>query len=277
MIKGIFNRSMLIGLILIGAVVFLALAAPWLAPQDPQKTNFDQRLLSPSSEYPFGTDHLGRCILSRVLFAARISLFIGASVIAISFIAGTLIGSVSAYAGGIVDETVMRFVDGFLAFPSMFIALAIAGIFGGNMTGLIIALSIVEWTAYARVSRGSVLTVKNVDYIAVSRMMGGRAPYILRHHILPNITSPLLVISTLGMGNVILAAAGLSFLGLGVSSAPEWGMMVNEGRLFLQSAPHVMFFPGIFIVITVLGFNFLGDGLRDIFDPRDTKQRWRLF
>jgi peptide/nickel transport system permease protein len=248
-----------------------------LAPQDPQKTNFDQRLLSPSSEYPFGTDHLGRCILSRVLFAARISLFIGGSVIGISFIAGTLIGSISAYAGGIVDETVMRFVDGFLAFPSMFIALAIAGIFGGNMTGLIIALSIVEWTAYARVSRGSVLAVKNMDYIAVSRMMGGRAPYILRHHILPNITSPLLVISTLGMGNVILAAAGLSFLGLGVSSAPEWGMMVNEGRLFLQSAPHVMFFPGIFIVITVLGFNFLGDGLRDIFDPRDTKQRWRLF
>ncbi|AEH60090.1 binding-protein-dependent transport systems inner membrane component [Methanosalsum zhilinae DSM 4017] len=275
------NRSMVIGMVLAGVMVMVALFAPWLAPNDPQESNLDERLVAPeyslSSQYPFGTDHLGRCILSRALFATRISLLIGISVISLSLVTGTVIGAVSGYSGGVVDEIIMRVVDAFLSFPGMFVALAVAGIFGGSIVGLVVALTLVEWTVFARISRGSVISVKNMDYVLASKAMGAGSGHILKYHILPNITSPLLVIATLGMGYVILAAASLSFLGLGVSSYPELGMMVSDGRFFLQSAPHVMFFPGMFIVSIVLGFNFIGDGLRDIFDPRDTKQRWRVF
>ncbi|MCS3923398.1 ABC transporter permease [Methanosalsum natronophilum] len=275
------NRSMSIGLLLAGVMVLVALFAPWLAPNDPYQANLDERLVSPTltatSEYPLGTDHLGRCILSRALFATRISLIIGISVISLSLFTGTVIGAVSGYVGGVVDEVIMRVVDAFLSFPGMFVALAVAGIFGGSIIGLVVALALVEWTVFARISRGSVISVKNMDFVLASRSMGAGNLHILRYHILPNITSPLLVIATLGMGYVILAAASLSFLGLGISSYPELGMMVNDGRYFLQSAPHVMFVPGMFIVSIVLGFNFIGDGLRDIFDPKDTKQRWRVF
>ncbi|WP_245527525.1 ABC transporter permease [Methanosalsum zhilinae] len=281
MMKIIVNRSMIIGIILTGAMVLLAVFAPWLAPHDPNKANLDERLLSPvltlSTEYPFGTDHHGRCIFSRTLFATRLSLIIGISVIAVSLVAGTIMGSIAGYTGGIIDEMIMRVVDAFLSFPGLFVALAVAGIFGESIVGLVIALSIVEWTLYARISRGSVISVKHMEYVSASRLMGAGPSHIFRHHILPHITSPLLVISTLGMGYAILAAASLSFLGFGVSSYPELGMMVSDGRHFLQAAPHIMFFPGMFIVIIVLGFNFLGDGLRDIFDPRDSKERWRLF
>ncbi len=275
------NRSMVIGMVLAGIMILVALFAPWLAPNDPHEANLDERLVSPayslSSEYPFGTDHLGRCILSRALFATRISLLIGISVISLSLVTGTVIGAISGYAGGVVDEVIMRVVDAFLSFPGMFVALAVAGIFGGSIVGLVVALTLVEWTVFARISRGSVISVRNMDYVLASRAMGAGNGHILKYHVLPNITSPLLVIATLGMGYVILAAASLSFLGLGVSSHPELGMMVSDGRFFLQSAPHIMFFPGMFIVSIVLGFNFIGDGLRDIFDPKDTKQRWRVF
>ncbi|WP_440954301.1 nickel transporter permease [Methanosarcina sp. Mfa9] len=263
------NRSILLGAFILAFLVFIVLFAGILAPHDPEKVDLDQRLKPPCSEYPFGTDHLGRCVFSRVLFGTRVSLFIGVVVVFSSLLVGIGVGTVSGYCGGLIDEFLMRLVDGFLAFPSMFLALAIAGLFGGGLGNLIIALVLVEWTAYARVVRGSVLSTKNREFVLAAKGLGESDLHVAFLHILPNVISPVIVMATLGIGYVILAAAGLSFLGLGVqASIPEWGSMLNEGRFFIQTAPHLMIFPGCAIMITVLGFNFLGDGLRDTLDPR---------
>lgn len=266
--KIIKNRSMFIGIIILSSLLFIAVFSGFLAPHEPDKTNLDKRLQPASSEYPLGTDHMGRCILSRILFGTRVTLFIGLSVVLSSLTVGLVIGTLSGYYGGILDEIMMRIVDGFLAFPSMFLALAIAGIFGGGISSLIFALILVEWTSYARVARGSVLSIKKMEFIEAAKGLGGNDAYVIVKHVIPNILSPLIVIATLGMGYVILASAGLSFLGLGVQSYPAWGLMINEGREFVQRAPYLMIFPGIAIMITVMGFNFLGDGIRDKLDPR---------
>lgn len=266
--KIIKNRSMFIGIIILSSLLFIAVFSGFLAPHEPDKTNLDKRLQPASSEYPLGTDHMGRCILSRILFGTRVTLFIGLSVVLSSLTVGLVIGTLSGYYGGILDEIMMRIVDGFLAFPSMFLALAIAGIFGGGISSLIFALILVEWTSYARVARGSVLSINKMEFIEAAKGLGGNDAYVIVKHVIPNILSPLIVIATLGMGYVILASAGLSFLGLGVQSYPAWGLMINEGREFIQRAPYLMIFPGIAIMITVMGFNFLGDGIRDKLDPR---------
>lgn len=265
---GIKNRSLLAGLIILGFLGFIALFAAWLAPHDPEAINLDLRLTPPNSEYPFGTDHLGRCVLSRVMFASRISLLIGFSVVMLSLFVGTAVGTTAGYFGGFADEVLMRLVDGFLAFPSMFLALAIVGLFGGSLTNLVLALVLVEWTGYARVVRASALTVKNREFVTVAKGFGGSDLYVIIHHVLPHASSPLLVMGTLGIGYVILASAGLSFLGFGVQTLPEWGAMLNDGRYFFRTAPYLMIFPGLSIMLTVLGFNFLGDGLRDCLDPK---------
>ena len=265
---GIKNRSLLAGIIILVFLSFIALFAAWLAPHDPEAINLDLRLTPPNSEYPFGTDHLGRCVLSRVLFASRVSLLIGFSVVMLSLFVGTAVGTTAGYLGGFVDEVLMRLVDGFLAFPSMFLALAVVGLFGGSLTNLVLALVLVEWTGYARVVRASVLTVKNREFVTAVKGFGGSDLYVITRHVLPHASSPLLVMSTLGIGYAILASAGLSFLGFGVQTLPEWGAMLNDGRYFLRTAPYLMIFPGISIMLTVLGFNFLGDGLRDVLDPK---------
>lgn len=262
------NRSLLPGTLILVFLIFSAVFAPWLAPHNPEKVNLDQRLLSPSSTYPFGTDHMGRCVFSRVLFGGRVSLFIGFSVVVFSLIVGGFVGTLSGYCGGLVDEVLMRLVDGFLAFPSMFLALAVAGIFGGGLANLVTALVLVEWTGYARVVRGSVLSVKEREYVLAAKGLGKSDLEVLLRHVLPNTLAPLLVMATLGIGNVILTAASLSFLGLGVQGLPEWGSMLSDGRFFMQKAPFLMVFPGLSIMLTVLGFNFLGDGLRDVLDPK---------
>ena len=267
------NRNILIGMSIVMCLVFIAVFAPLVAPHDPTEANLEARLEPPSKEYLFGTDHLGRCILSRVIYGTRVSLLVGVTVISASLLIGLVLGTASGYFGGLVDEVIMRLVDGFLAIPSMFLALALAGALGPGLTNMMIALIAVEWTSYARVVRGSILSIKDQEFVVASRGLGAGDVYILARHILPNIISPVIVIATLGIGYAILAAAGLSFLGFGVQPpTPEWGSMLDSGRLFLRKAPHIMVFPGLAIMITVLAFNFLGDGLRDEMDPRFRKE-----
>ncbi len=263
------NPGILFGTAVIVFLIFVAVFAGFIAPHDPTETHLKDRLSSPSSEYPLGTDHLGRCILSRIIYGTRISLSVGVLVIGASLLLGLLLGTIAGYYGGIIDDLIMRIVDGFLAFPSMFLALAIAGALGPSLTNLMIALIVVEWTSYARVVRGSILSIKDQMFVEAARGLGAGDIYLLTRHVLPNTLSPLIVMATLGVGYIILTAAGLSFLKLGVQPpTPEWGAMLNDGRLFMRSAPHIMIFPGLAIMITVLAFNFLGDGLRDVMDPR---------
>jgi len=267
------NRNILVGLSIISLLIFIAVFAPQIAPHNPTEVNSKIRLQPPSKEYPFGTDHMGRCILSRIIYGARVSLLVGVAVISGSLLIGIVFGTVSGYFGGLADDLIMRLVDGFLAIPSMFLALALAGALGPGLFNLMIALIAVEWTSYARVVRGSILSVKEQEFVEAARGLGASDFYILVHHVLPNIISPVIVIATLGIGYAILAAAGLSFLGFGVQPpTPEWGSMLDDGRLFMRKAPYIMVFPGLAIMITVLAFNFLGDGLRDELDPRSRKE-----
>lgn len=252
--------------------IIMALFAGYIAPHDPEETNLGNRLQEPSREYPFGTDHLGRCILSRVIFGARISLSVGLLVVSSSLLFGTAVGTVSGYCGGLPDEVIMRIVDTFLAFPGLLLALGISGLFGAGFTNMVIALIVVEWTGYARLARSSVIEVKEHDYVTASRGLGAKDSHIIIQHIIPNIISPLIVMATVGMGYAILASAGLSFLGFGVQSpTPEWGSMLSDGRDFIRTAPYIMIFPGLAIMTAVLAFNYLGDSLRDMMDPRKSR------
>nr|WP_305794545.1 nickel transporter permease [Halomarina rubra] len=217
-----------------------------------------------------GTDQLGRDVLSRLLYGARISLQISLAVVAITLAIGTAVGLIAGYAGGWVDEALMRFVDILLAFPGILLALVIAGILGPNLTNIMIALAVVGWTQYARIIRGSVLSVKQEEFVKAAQLMGVPRRRIVLRHILPNVVTPVIVLATMDMAYVILGTAGLSFLGLGAQPpTPEWGTMLSQGRNFVDTAWWVVNFPGLAIMITVLGFNLLGDGLRDVLDPRD--------
>jgi len=263
------NKLAITGLIIIIFLVSIAVFAPILAPHDPNEQRLEQALFTPRIEYPFGTDDFGRCILSRVIFGARVSLEIGLIVTVISAITGVILGLQAGFYGGITDEIIMRIVDIFLAFPGLILALVIAGLLGPGMNNVIIALSLVGWMGYARVVRGVVLAEKEKEFIESARSLGANNAYIMYRHLLPNILTPVIVMASIGIGHAILAAAGLSFLGLGEQPpTPVWGSMLNNGKAYLQSAPHLTIFPGLAIMITVLAFNFFGDGLRDLLDPK---------
>ena len=263
------NKLALFGMIIIFVLVFIAIFAPFIAPHDPVDQELKKRLSPPSSEYPLGTDHLGRCILSRLLYGARISLPIAVMVVGITFAIGVTTGAISGYLGGIADEIIMRIVDVFLTFPGLILALGIIAALGPGLFNAMIALVIVGWAGYTRIVRGSVLAVKEKEFVEGARGLGASDSYILVRHILPNVIAPVIPMAMLGMGYVILAVAGLSFLGLGAQPpTPEWGAMLNDGRVFMRSAPQLMIFPGLAIMITVLAFNFIGDGLRAVLDPR---------
>jgi len=263
------NKLALFGVIIIFLLIFIAIFAPFIAPHDPVDQELKKRLSSPSSEYPLGTDHLGRCILSRLIYGARISLPIAMAVIGITFAIGVTIGAISGYLGGVTDEIIMRIVDVLLTFPGLILALAIIAALGPGIFNAGIALVVVGWAGYTRIVRGSVLSVKEKEFVEGVRALGASDFYILVRHILPNVIAPVIPLAMLGIGYVILAVAGLSFLGLGAQPPmPEWGAMLNDGRAFMRSAPHLMIFPGLAIMVTVLAFNLLGDGLRDALDPR---------
>ncbi|MCL0046986.1 ABC transporter permease, partial [Thermodesulfovibrionales bacterium] len=236
---------------------------------DPIEQNLEHRLLSPNTEYLLGTDNLGRCILSRLIHGTSVSLQIGIMVVGIAAFVGVTLGLVAGYRGGLIDELIMRIVDILLAFPGIILALVIAGILGPSLFNVMLALAVVGWTSYARVVRGAVLSVKEKEFVEAAQALGAGEARIMFRHILPNVMAPVIVMATLGMAHVILAAAALGFLGLGAQPpTPEWGSMLNDGRAFMRTAPHLTIFPGLAIMVTVLAFNFLGDGLRDALDPR---------
>ncbi len=263
------SRSATIGTIIITLLILAAIFAPILAPYDPIETNVEDRLMKPCIEHPLGTDQLGRDVYSRLLYGARISLTIGIVVVSISALIGIILGIYSGFYGGLIDSTIMRLVDSFLTFPSVFLAIVIAGVLQPGITSVIIALIVVGWTKYARVGRGSVLSIKEKEFVESAISLGVNDRYIMFRHIFPNIISPIIIVATLGMADAILSSASLSFLGFGPQPpAPEWGAMLNAGRPFMQTHPYLMIFPGLAIMILVLGFNLLGDGLRDILDPK---------
>lgn len=263
------SRSATLGAVVIIILICIAIFAPQLSPNSPIKANLQDRLIHPCIEYPFGTDEYGRCVLSRILYGARISLGIGFIVVIISGMVGIILGVVSGYYGGLIDTVIMRLVDATLAFPSIFLALVIANILGRGLVSVMIALTIIEWTKYARVSRGSVLSIKEKEFVESARSLGAYDHYIMLHHIFPNIIAPIIVVGTLGIAFVILSVGTLGFLGFGPQPpTPEWGAMLNAGRSYMRTAPYLMIFPGLAIMITVLAFNLFGDGLRDILDPK---------
>lgn len=268
------DRLALAGLVIILLVVTAGIMAPYLAPNDPEKVVLSQKLASPSVEYPLGTDHLGRCILSRLIYGTRVSLSTAAIALATIMLISIPLGTVSGYLGGRLDNLVMRVVDVLLAFPGLVLALVIAGMLGPGLLNVMIAVAAVWWVGYARVIRGVVLSVKEKEFVLAARSSGTSHLGIIVRHILPNVLSPVIVLATLDMGSLILAISGLSFLGLGAQPpTPEWGAMLNDGRPYMQVEPRLMIYPGLAIMTVVLAFNLLGDGLRDALDPKGTTRR----
>jgi peptide/nickel transport system permease protein len=266
------NRLTIVGLIIVAILVIVAILAPWIATHDVGATNLSLRYLPPSSQYFFGTDSTGRDIFSRVVFGARISLKVGLVVVAVSAIVGTLLGALAGYYGGWIDRIISGYVfNVFLAFPGLLLAIAMVAFLGAGLNKLIFALCIIGWVGYARLIRGQVLKVREYDFVQAARALGASDARILLIHILPNAIQPLIVQASLGMAGAVLSEAALSFLGLGVPPpAPSWGVMIEEARDLstLQAAPHALIFPGLAIALTVLAFNFIGDGLREYLDPR---------
>ncbi len=259
-----------IGLVLITFTVLIGILAPVVDPYDPTiDSNLTLSRKAPSLEHPFGTDRLGRDVLRRVIHGTRISLLIGFVVVITSSVIGATLGLLAGYFGKLSDTLIMRLMDILLAFPAILLAIAIVAVRGPGIFNTIIAVAVVGIPGYARVVRSMVLSLRERDYVSAARMVGVRDSRIMFLHILPNSLSPLIVQMTLGVGGAILFAAALGFLGLGVQPpVPEWGAMISDSIPFLRQAPHMVFFPGMAIMLTVLGFNLLGDGLRDALDPQ---------
>src|SRR6476620_3237176 len=270
------NRLTIVGLVIVAVLVIVAIFAPWIATHDVGATNPSLRFLPPSAQYFFVTDSTGRDIFSRVVFGARISLEVGIVVVSVSTFVGTILGGLGVYYSGWLDRIVSGYVfNVFLAFPGLLLAIAMVAFLGAGLNKLIFALCIIGWVGYARLIRGQVLKVREYDFVQAARALGASDTRILMIHILPNAIQPLIVQASLGMAGAVLSEAALSFLGLGVPPpAPSWGVMIEEARDLstLQAAPHALIFPGIAIALTVLAFNFIGDGLREYLDP---KQRAR--
>lgn len=263
------NRAAMLGAVIIAIFVLVAIFADQLAPYSPNKITLSQRFISPNWEHPFGTDNLGRDILSRVIYGARISLWVGILTVGLAMLIGVPAGLLAGYVRGPVDSVLMRLVDVFLAFPVIILAIAIVAVRGPGLVNVMLALVAVYWVTYARVTRGVTLVLRQEDYVTAAQSVGVPTWRIMGRHLLPNALAPILVIATLGLGNAILAEAALSFLGLGIQP-PEasWGSMLNFGMQFLREAAWLTIFPGMAIFLTVLGFNLIGDGLRDAMDPR---------
>jgi len=258
-----------VGLIIVIVVVVMAVAGPLVSPFDPAAQELSLRLVGPTASHWFGLDELGRDVLARVLTGARISLLVGLIVVGVSSIVGTVMGAVAGYFGGVIDEIISRLIDVLLAFPGLLLAIAIVAVLGPSLVNVVLALTIIGWVGYARLVRAQALRVRELEYVSAARASGAGANRILLHHVIPAALPAVAVQATLGMGGAILSEAALSFLGLGVQPpTPSWGTMLSYGRSHLLDAPHVTIFPGIAIAVLVLGFNFLGDGLRDRLDRR---------
>jgi peptide/nickel transport system permease protein len=258
------------GVVLVIVFVIFALFAPWIAPQDPASIHLPERLDPPSQAHWLGTDELGRDILSRVIYGARISMFVGGCVVLASLGVGLIIGSIAGYYGGVIDRFVnVILMNAFLSFPGILIAIAFVAFRGPGILNLVIALSIGGWVGYARLVRGQVLAAREREFVEAARALGASDLRIIVRHILPNIIQPVVVQAAIGMAGSILAEATMSFLGLGVPPpTASWGTMLNDGRAHLFDAPHLVLFPALAVMLAVLSFNFIGDALRDYLDPR---------
>lgn len=263
------NRLAIAGIIFILALFVIAALAPYIAPYNPYQTDFFRTLEGPSSQHLLGTDDLGRDVLSRIIHGARISITIGFISVAIGLAVGVPIGAISGYYGGKIDILVQRLVDIMMAFPGMLLAIIIVSVMGVGLVNAMIAVGIVSIPTYIRLVRGSVLSIKNNEFVEAAKALGVRESKIIFKHVLPHCLAPIIVQSSLQVGAAILWAAGLGFLGLGAQAPiPEWGAMLSQGRGYIRTAHHVTTYPGLAIMLTVLGFNLFGDGLRDALDPK---------
>ena len=271
------RRTALFGLAVVAAVALTAILAPLVSPFDPLEQDIGQRLREPGWQdahgrvHPLGTDHLGRDILARIIYGSRVALLVGIAAVAISGVLGLMIGLVAGYFGGRVDDFFMRLADIQLAFPFILLAIAIIGVLGPSLQNIIIVIGVSSWVVYARVVRGEVLSIREREFVQAAIALGGRNGRIVLRHVLPNAFTPWLVVATLDMARVIVLESALSFLGLGVQPpTPTWGGMLADGRVYLSTAWWLATFPGLAILVTVLGINLFGDGLRDTLDPRLT-------
>lgn len=257
------------GIFILVCMFIVAISAPWIAPYDPLSQNLLERLQQPSTSHLFGTDPMGRDVFSRVIWGARISPMAGVFTIAVTAIIGFLVGTFSGYIGGMFDTIVMRITDIFLAFPALILAMGMAAALGPSLLNAMIAIAVAWWPEYARIARGSTLSVREEEYIEAARAVGESRLTTIVNHVMPNILAPVLVKFTLDIGVAILFTAALSFIGLGAQPpTPEWGAMVTTGREYLSRWWWIATFPGIAILVAVMGFNLLGDGLRDVLDPK---------
>ncbi|NCB93027.1 MAG: ABC transporter permease [Clostridia bacterium] len=260
-----FTIFLFLALLVVGIAVF----APWIAPKDPYEAVMTESLQAPSNDYTCGTDKLGRDVLSRIIYGTRTSLTSTLCLVTVIFVVGTFLGVLAGYFGGAVDEVIMRLADMMISFPGLVLAIAIAGLLGPNMVNAVIAIAAVSWTKYARLSRSMVLKLKKNLYIEAAIVTGTKASRILWKHVLPNMVTTMVITAATDIGTMMLELASLSFLGFGAQApAPEWGLMLNEGRTYLSKAPWLMIYPGIAIVLVVIIFNMLGDSLRDMLDPK---------
>jgi len=257
------------GLVVVLAVCIIAVIAPLIAPYDPIKIDLPNRLQPPSSAHLLGTDHLGRDLLSRLLYGARVSMLVGVIIALMSAVVGGSLGLVAGFFGRMVDNILMRLCDMFFAFPPLILAMAIAASLGPSLQNTMLALVIVWWPRYARLARSQVLVLRELDYVQAAKAAGAGQVRIIMRHVFPNALSPVLIQTTLDVGQAILMAASLGFLGFGAQPpTPEWGLMASEGRVYMREFWWYPTFPSLMILLTVLGFNLLGDGLRDVLDPR---------
>jgi peptide/nickel transport system permease protein len=264
------NPLATIGVVMVALFAALAIFAPWIAPQDPAHIDLPARLAAPSAAHWFGTDELGRDILSRIIYGARISMLVGVSVVSFSLILGLTVGCIAGYYGGRVDRIVNVVVmNAFLSFPGILLAIAFVAFLGPGIFNLILALSIGGWVGYARLVRAQVLATREREFVEAARALGAGDWRVITRHILPNMIQPVIVQAAIGMAGAVLAEATMSFLGLGVPPpAATWGSMLNDGRSHLFDAPHLVLFPAVAVMLAVLSFNFIGDALRDYLDPR---------
>jgi peptide/nickel transport system permease protein len=268
------GRALLVtGAIIVGVTAVAAIVGPWLTPFDPASQELPLRLAGPTVSHPFGLDELGRDILARVLAGARISFAVGLAVVSVSASVGTVLGATAGYFGGITDDLISRVIDILLAFPGLLLAIALVAVLGPSLANVLLALTVIGWVGYARLVRGQVLRAREFEYVQAARALGASAPRILWRHVIPSAIPAVVVQATLGMAGAIIGEAALSFLGLGVQPpTPSWGTMLNGGRAHLLDAPHLTIFPGVAIALLVLGFNFVGDGLRDLADPKQARR-----
>jgi peptide/nickel transport system permease protein len=259
-----------IGVLLVAIFIFFALFAPWIAPQNPATIDLPGRLMAPSTAHWCGTDELGRDLLSRLIYGSRISMLVGTCVVAASLAIGLIIGSIAGYYGGGIDRFVnVVLMNAFLSFPGILLAIAFVAFRGPGIFNLIFALSLGGWVGYARLVRAQVLAVREREFVEAARALGATDLRVILRHILPNIIQPIIVQAAIGMAGAILAEATMSFLGLGVPPpTASWGAMLNDGRAYLFDAPHLVIFPALAVMLAVLSFNFIGDALRDVLDPR---------